>query len=654
MKNLRSVGSVAVLLCCAPALAAEWPELSSPPMAQGGGEDDAALVVGVEVYSSVPHVPGAARNAGAWYAYLTRTLKLAPERVTLLLDADATEQAVRSGVRDAAAQAKPGGTLWVVFIGHGASGDDGKDGWLLGADALPAAENVTPRGLRQHELFELLSKGRQGRTVAVLDACFAGGEPALPPNPGGARGRPAKTVVMTAGAGDQLGGPLPGVKRPAFSYLVLGALRGWADANRDGNVTAQEVVDYARLALQTTAKERRQTPSLAGDANEMVLGTGANERGPELSALVPAPRQPGDAPEVGSLSISARPTDGTALELTDPTGRTVANGPLFQNSQALAGKWKVVARAAGFQDVARQFEVAPDEATLVRLELKTLGGLKVTGRQPGAKVMVSGPGGFSRLGGLPLEVAGLKSGSYRVQVLQVGYEPWEQSVDVVEGKTTAAALPNDRSCPVGSAYLPAGTFKMGDRHDEVTVAEFCMDSTEVTVEAYLDCFNRGRCSAAQTASDCNAGKPERRIHPVNCVDWTQADAYCRAQGKRLPTEEEWEWAARGGPEARIYPWGNTEPEAEVCWDGIGNDLGQWNRTSTCVVGRHPAGDSPQGIHDLSGNVWEWTSGKEGTSRVFRGGCWSLDVVEPMRAAYRGWGDTSYQYFFLGFRCASSP
>ena len=223
-----------------------------------------------------------------------------------------------------------------------------------------------------------------------------------------------------------------------------------------------------------------------------------------------------------------------------------------------------------------------------------------------------------------------------------------------KGVSVAAASPGDRTCPVGSAYLPAGTFVMGDRGDEVSVAELCLDLTEVTVEAYSDCYYQGECSAALTGSDCNSGVSGRRNHPINCVDWNQADTYCRAQGKRLPTEEEWEWAARSGPEGRSYPWGSEEPGAQVCWDGAGNDEGRLKRTSTCAVGVHPEGDSAQGVHDLAGNVWEWTSGKQWAAQVFRGGCWSLTVGEPMRAAYRGWGDSSYRFFFLGFRCARSP
>src|SRR5262249_22284856 len=144
------------------------------------------------------------------------------------------------------------------------------------------------------------------------------------------------------------------------------------------------------------------------------------------------------------------------------------------------------------------------------------------------------------------------------------------------------------------------------------------------------------------ARGCNYGVPGRGDHPINCVDWLQADAFCKAYGKRLPTEEEWEWAARGGARGTTYPWGDEPPGKQVCWDGEGSELGKGSRQLTCAVGSHRAGDSPLGIHDLAGNVWEWTSSiHTAEARVYRGGGWSAGDAPGVRASDRSRGEPSF-------------
>ena len=212
----------------------------------------------------------------------------------------------------------------------------------------------------------------------------------------------------------------------------------------------------------------------------------------------------------------------------------------------------------------------------------------------------------------------------------------------------APAIPVSR-CPEDMAYLEGGTFKMGERGDVVTVQPFCLDKTEVTVAAY------GKCSACGAAGNCNQGKADRQNHPINCVDWMQAVAYCKHQGRELPSEEQWEWAARGGARGTTYPWGNADPGKQLCWDGEGIDLIKGNRYSTCPVASYPTGDAPGGIHDLAGNVWEWTTSKyDEKSRGVRGGSW-LDLDPAFfRASYRNYNASADRIDHLGFRCARIP
>ena len=135
---------------------------------------------------------------------------------------------------------------------------------------------------------------------------------------------------------------------------------------------------------------------------------------------------------------------------------------------------------------------------------------------------------------------------------------------------------------------------------------------------------------------------------MNCVDWTQASTYCQTQGKRLPTEEEWEWAARGTTRGWKYPWGNDEPGVRACWSGTSK------QSATCAVGASPASDSPEGIHDLAGNLWEWTASRyeaNDTAMVGRGGGWRGSTAPNLRAANRAKNAPSLRLIILGFRCA---
>ena len=137
---------LAALLWSALASAAAWPALDQPPVV-GGGSADAAVIVGIEDYTFVEDIPGAVRNAQDWYTYLRQARQVPPANIRLLRDAEATDVQIQQALRDALQQVKPGGTLWFVFIGHGAPAADG-GGLLVGVDAqrtaVGIASNVAP------------------------------------------------------------------------------------------------------------------------------------------------------------------------------------------------------------------------------------------------------------------------------------------------------------------------------------------------------------------------------------------------------------------------------------------------------------------------------------------------------------------------------
>jgi len=220
----------------------------------------------------------------------------------------------------------------------------------------------------------------------------------------------------------------------------------------------------------------------------------------------------------------------------------------------------------------------------------------------------------------------------------------------------------------GIVRVPAGEFWYGCNRSvekkcysadkpgrQITLPAFQIDKTEVTVSAYEACVRAGKCTKPDRGRYCNWEKPGRERHPINCVDWNQAKAYCAWEGKRLPSEQEWEKAARGR-DGRKYPWGNRGvscSRAVIDEDGKVNSNDGCGRKSTWPVGSKPSGASPYGVLDMSGNLWEWTSGwysatKE--TRVVRGGSWARRPEEARASARRRGGPAS-RYHDIGFRCA---
>ena len=264
------------------------------------------------------------------------------------------------------------------------------------------------------------------------------------------------------------------------------------------------------------------------------------------------------------------------------------------------------------------------------------------------------------------------------------------------------------ACPSDMVQIPAGQFFMGsdlkDAADNekpshnVSVDSVCMDLYEVTAKKYKACSDSGKCRRAPTEVEwpkiskadretysplCTGSDPTKQDHPITCVTWDMADTYCKANGGRLPSEAEWEFATRG-PDGRVYPWGDDAPTAQhlnacdaqcLAWGKAHKveltalEKGDDGYATTAPVGMFPAGRSRFGPYDVVGNVGEWvadwygaykadaaqnpTGPATGERRVIRGGAWNAGFEAWLHPSFRYAQVPNAQSYGTGFRCVKN-
>jgi formylglycine-generating enzyme required for sulfatase activity len=284
--------------------------------------------------------------------------------------------------------------------------------------------------------------------------------------------------------------------------------------------------------------------------------------------------------------------------------------------------------------------------------------------------------------GAGITIALLGAGAFQLSKKPVTPPP--PAAPVVESAPKAPPAP-----PPDMVRVPAGKFMMGSdaggktekpAHEITFPRAFALDRTEVTAGDYQLCVKAGKCSASSVhgphvepadvekrGSLCTAVDPAKAHHPITCVDQAQAMAYCAFVSKRLPTEAEWEYAARG-PDEREYPWGNDAASCERANVARNPGQGCGRPKGTQEVGLLTAGASPFGALDLAGNAWEWVAdgwdpnayskgaqtdprvAASGEKAVLRGGSWDFAAVTA-KSTFRLPFDRTAGDLATGFRCA---
>lgn len=290
-----------VWLCALLPALAELPAVDEPADIGDRHPSDAAVVVGIEDYFALPDVPYAEHDATAVYRYLLRTRGIPADRIRWL-PSGANREQILAAVDEVGRKVGRGGTAWLYFAGHGATDPETGDRLLLGVDAQSDPTAFAPRGLRLSEAREALRSGG-GSAALWIDACYTGagrdGQPLTTGTrfavPAYATTPAAGTIEWSAAGPGELANPLHGPQHGAFTYLALGALRGWADGAtgdaRDGVVTPEEANAYVLSGLGAL-QLNEQHPQLIGDTTARAWATGATESPPHMTAedLAPAPK----------------------------------------------------------------------------------------------------------------------------------------------------------------------------------------------------------------------------------------------------------------------------------------------------------------------------------------------------------------------------
>jgi len=661
-----------------------------------------AILIGVSDYDDpqITDLPYVRNDVEAVYDALTSPPGGFEKGSVRILKADAEDPSFRPTrmniirrLKTLAQLARPGDLVLFYFSGHGDS--DAGRGYLLPTDAETV--DIPYSSVDLEKVHRELEKSGAAVVVEVIDACFSGvaakgGEATMTEDFAKAVVPRAKEAAETGRRGwitlascgpEQESYPLD-PSRPArssssaFTHFFARGLRGEADSDGNGRIAIEELSRYVEGQVVAWADEQglMQKPQfkLAGSSD---LG-----RLPLLDL--------GGAVEVGILRVTSEP-DGAAIWLDyRDTGKLT---PVTIKNLRVGGH-VVQVRLEGHDPWEQQITVEHDRTLAVQATLrKRVVYGQVSGRvvDPNGKPVVGALVVLVAVGATNTDADGhftfrhVQQGQYDLRVSADGYKPGEATARTGQALEVGLALaPTPRPGPSSTGrpwerpgtqlgqeitgpagiklvWVPGGSFMMGSNDgddDEKPVHEveldgFWIGKTEVTVAQWR--------SVMGSVPEHNDRGDD---HPVVWVSWDDCQEFCEKVGLSLPTEAQWEYAARG-PESRVYPWGDEWDPKRVCCH---ENRGPGGRMFP--VGSFSAGASWCGALDMAGNVYEWcgdcydedcyaqsprrnpTGPAAGEWRVLRGGSWGSSA-SICRSAARRHRRPEDSYDDLGFRVARS-
>jgi formylglycine-generating enzyme required for sulfatase activity/uncharacterized caspase-like protein len=635
------------------------------------------------------------------------------DKVNILLNQSSS--AVSEAMDEFFDQKKPDDLLVLYFSGHGVRDE-------LGALYLAVKNTIRTRlrstAIKSDYIREAMDQSRSKRQLLILDCCnsgaFAQGTKAATGVSIGIAsafesgyGRiilTASDSTQFAWEGDKVIGE---TDNSLFTHYLVKGLDGEADLDGDGRITVDELYDYAYEKVRLATPKQTPSKFSSKQQGEIIL-----RQSTRIENIKPQPLPDELIGEIEDTRPYVREAAVQKLEkILKGKNIGLARSALEALEKIATDEnttRRVAQAATQVLDSFRQVGQKAEEEPGAKAEAQHLATQKIepekaekAERETKAKPVVAKPEGWKAqkipmwgIGLLALAIISLCSwGAFKIgprlfapsptQALVVTPLPAETSAipETPTPSPTETPIPTPTfgigSTMIGTdgmtlVYVPESEFMMGGDSfvysqpvHQVYLDAFWIDQTEVTNKQYAACVSGGGCTPpAHSYSSTRSsyfGNSEFDDYPVTWVSWSDAIAYCEWTSRRLPTEAEWEKAARG-TDARIYPWGNNAPNDTLL--NYGQKVGD-----TTKVGGYKTGESFYGAYDMAGNVWEWVNDwysrtyyqsatssnplgpDSGQFRVLRGGSWDDFSVY---SADRGWFDPTISSNSTGFRCAVSP